>query len=117
MELDRIQAAVRSFSNALSFLPAWAVSDLVFLLTVAVSLGIFEVAIRIVRRALSWRPVLVSLLDRVWGPLRLLFVTLVVALMLPAISFNAEIADWIAAVDRKSTRLNSSHGSISYAVF
>jgi len=100
MELDRIQAAVRNFSNALSFLPAWAVSDLVFLLTVAVSLGIFEVAIRIVRRALSWRPVLVSLLDRVWGPLRLLFVTLVVALMLPAISFNAEIADWIAAVLR-----------------
>ena len=39
MELDRIQAAIRNFSNALSFLPAWAVSDLVFLLTVAVGMS------------------------------------------------------------------------------
>src|SRR5690625_5937341 len=28
-----------------------------------------------------------------------------------------EIADWVKAQDRKSTRLNSSHVAISYAVF
>src|SRR3974377_2566934 len=31
--------------------------------------------------------------------------------------FNSGLACWCGALDRKSTRLNSSHSSISYAVF
>src|SRR5258707_11635141 len=32
-------------------------------------------------------------------------------------SFRLPAADWLLLVDRKSTRLNSSHANISYAVF
>src|SRR5258707_11036800 len=42
-----------------------------------------------------------------------------VLLAIVAIGFNASYAIWLAreALDRKSTRLNSSHANISYAVF
>src|SRR3712207_7615610 len=33
------------------------------------------------------------------------------------IAFGRSAADWLHARDRKSTRLNSSHANISYAVF
>src|SRR3712207_7876804 len=32
-------------------------------------------------------------------------------------SANVEVPDYLAALDRKSTRLNSSHANISYAAF
>src|SRR3712207_7938579 len=35
----------------------------------------------------------------------------------PVIVLRARAAAWISTIDRKSTRLNSSHANISYAVF
>src|SRR3712207_8445923 len=40
-----------------------------------------------------------------------------VSVLIPAHDEEAGILDTLAAVDRKSTRLNSSHANISYAVF
>jgi small-conductance mechanosensitive channel len=99
MELG-IQTAVNDVSNALLFLPNWAVSGIVLILAIMVSLGLFAVSARIAHRALAARPFLASWLDRTRGPLRLAFVIIAVALVLPAISFNAEVAQWVGALLR-----------------
>src|SRR5712691_3759857 len=100
MELDGIERAVRDVSNALSFLPDWAVSDIILLLTIVISLGLFSLLTRLARRALARRPLVASLLERTRGPLRLAFATIAVALVLPAISFNYQVEQWIGALLR-----------------
>jgi len=99
MELG-IQTAVRDVSNALSFLPNWAVSAIVLVVAIMVSLGVFALSARIARRALASRPFVASWLDRTRGPFRLAFVIIAVALVLPAISVNDEVAQWIGALLR-----------------
>jgi small-conductance mechanosensitive channel len=99
MELG-IQAAVRDVSNALSFLPNWAISDIILILAIAVSLGLFALLARVTRRALATRPFLGSWLNRTRGPFRLAFVTIAIALVLPAVSFNAEVAESLGALLR-----------------
>src|SRR3712207_8818157 len=43
--------------------------------------------------------------------------TLFVNKAFPAVKFSSPVSGKITAIDRKSTRLNSSHANISYAVF
>src|SRR5262249_23451488 len=100
MELDGIQAAVRDVSDALSFLPAWAVADIVLALTVVAALLIDAVVMRIANRTLAGRPHVLSLLARTRGLSRLAIIALALALVVPAVSLSSVVVDRIGAVLR-----------------
>jgi small-conductance mechanosensitive channel len=85
MEPAAIQDAVRDVTDALSFLPNWAVGTIVLALAVVASLAVHGVLGRLTRRAFANRPGVISLTARTRALTRLAFVTIALALVLPAI--------------------------------
>jgi small-conductance mechanosensitive channel len=85
MEPAAIQDAVRDVTDALSFLPNWAVGTIVLALAVVASLAVHGVLARLTRRAFANRPGVISLMARTRALTRLAFVTIALALVLPAI--------------------------------
>jgi small-conductance mechanosensitive channel len=100
MDLDGIETAVRDVTNALSFLPTWADTGLVLILAAVISLAIHMVVGRITRRALAGRPFVLSLIERTRALSRLAFVTIALALVLPALNLPPDVADAIGAALR-----------------
>ena len=96
MEPAAIQHAVHEVSNALSFLPSWAVGGIVLALAVVASLAVHWAAGRLARRAFVHRPGVQSLLTRVRPLTRLAFVTVALALVLPAVDLPPGVAAWFA---------------------
>ena len=92
MEPGAIETAVRDVSNALSFLPTWAVAAIVLGLAVVAGLAVQGVLSRLVRRAFAHRPGVLSLLERTRALTRLAFVTIALALVLPAIDLPPGVA-------------------------
>jgi small-conductance mechanosensitive channel len=97
---DAIYDAVSHATTALSFLPQAAVTGLVLALAVIASLAVHWLLRRAVWRAFAGRPFVLSLLERVRALTRLTFVTLALALVLPAVSLPPDIAAWTAAALR-----------------
>jgi small-conductance mechanosensitive channel len=85
MEPAAIQDAVRDVTDALSFLPNWAVGTIVLALAVVASLAVHGVLGRLTRRAFANRPGVISLMARTRALTRLACVTIALALVLPAI--------------------------------
>ena len=100
MELEGIQTAVASVKSVLSFLPGWAVSGIVLALAIIAGLAIHSAVGRITRRALAGRPFALSLIARTHGLSRLTFVTLALALVLPAMKLPPDIAEATAVALR-----------------
>jgi len=100
MELGSIQNAINDVARALFFLPGWAVNGLVLALAIIASLAVHRLLRRIMWRAFAGRPFVLSLLERVRALTRLAFVTLALALILPAVSLPPDIAAWTAAALR-----------------
>ncbi len=96
MEPATIQDAVHDVTNALSFLPNWAVGGVVLALAVIVSLMVHWVLRRLARRAFAHRPGMVSLFARTRTLSRLAVVTIALALVLPAVNLPPAVAEWFA---------------------
>ena len=97
MEPAAIENAVRDVSNALSFLPSWAVAAIVLALAVVASLAVHWMLGRLVRRAFAHRLGIISLLARTRALTRLAFVTIALALVLPAVSLPPSAAGLFAS--------------------
>jgi small-conductance mechanosensitive channel len=93
MEPDAIQTAVRDVANALFFLPGWAVAAIVLALAVVASLAVHWALGRVMRRALARRPGVLVCLERTRTPTRLAFVTIALALVLPAVDLPPRVAE------------------------
>src|SRR5580692_10677887 len=91
-----IQDAVHDVSNALSFLPSWAVGVIVLALAAIASLVVHALVAHLVRRALARRPGGLSLLIRARPLTQLAFVTIALALVLPVVDLSPRVADWFA---------------------
>lgn len=96
MEPAAIEDAVHEVANALSFLPSWAVAAIVLALAVVASLAVHGLLGRLTRRALANRPGVTSLLARTRALTRLAFVTIALALVLPAIDLPPRAAGLFA---------------------
>src|SRR5690349_24677547 len=96
MEPESIQDAVHRVANALSFLPSWAVGVVVLALAVVASLAVHVVISHLVRRAFAHRPGALSLLNRARPLTQLAFVTIALALVLPAVDLSPGVAGWFA---------------------
>ena len=92
MEPAAIEDAVQEVANALSFLPGWAVAAIVLALAVVASLAVHGVLARLTRRAFANRPGVISLTARTRALTRLAFVTIALALVLPAIDLPPRAA-------------------------
>ena len=93
MEPVAIQSVVRDITDALSFLPGWAVAAIVLALAVVASLAVHWAVGRLARRALAHRPGAVALMARSRALTRLVFVTIALALVLPAVDLPPRVAD------------------------
>jgi small-conductance mechanosensitive channel len=100
MDQRSIQAAVGDITNALFFLPNWAVGIGILVLAVLGALGAHAALRRVLRRALARQPVLVSLLAQTLGLTRVAFVTAALVVVLPAVHLPPGLAAWIAAALR-----------------
>jgi len=96
MEPSTIQDAVHDVSNALSFLPSWAVGAVVLALAVVASVAVHAVVGHLARRAFARHPGVLPLLNRARPLTQLAFVTIALALVLPAVDLPPRIADWFA---------------------
>ncbi len=91
-----IEDAVHEVADALSFLPSWAVAAIVLALAGVASLAVHWVLGRLTRRALANRPGVISLMVRTRALTRLAFVTIALALVLPAIDLPPHAAEFFA---------------------
>ncbi len=91
-----IEDAVHQVADALSFLPSWAVAAIVLALAGVASLAVHWVLGRLTRRALANRPGVISLMVRTRALTRLAFVTIALALVLPAIDLPPHAAEFFA---------------------
>jgi small-conductance mechanosensitive channel len=96
MEPTAIEDAVREVSNALSFLPVWAVGAIVLALTVIASLAVHWGLRHLAQRAFAHWPGIVSLLARTHTLSRLAVVTIALALVLPAVNLPPRVDAWFA---------------------
>jgi small-conductance mechanosensitive channel len=96
MEPAAIDDAVHGVTNALSFLPSWAVAAIVLALAVVASLAVHGVLGHLTRRAFANRPGVISLIARTRALTRLAFVTIALALVLPAIDLPPRAAELFA---------------------
>jgi small-conductance mechanosensitive channel len=92
MEPAAIEDAVHVVADALSFLPSWAVAAIVLALAAVASLAVHRVLGRLTRRAVANRPGVISLMARTGALTRLAFVTIALALVLPALSLPPRAA-------------------------
>jgi small-conductance mechanosensitive channel len=92
MEPATIQDAVREVSNALSFLPGWAVGAIVLALAVVASLTVHWAVERLSRRTFARRPGVQALVASTRALTRLAFVTIALALVLPAVDLSPYVA-------------------------
>ena len=91
-----VENAVREVTDALSFLPAWAVAAIVLALAVVASLAVHWLLARLIRRAVANRAGVVSLVAGTRALTRLAFVIIALALVLPAIDLPPRAADLFA---------------------
>src|SRR5262245_47824070 len=98
MEPAAIQDAVRDVTDALSFLPSKAVAAIILVLAVLCSLAVHWVFGRVARRAFAQRPGVIALVARTRPLTRLAFVTVALALVLPAVDLPPGAAAWFATV-------------------
>ncbi|HEY1545011.1 MAG TPA: mechanosensitive ion channel family protein [Xanthobacteraceae bacterium] len=94
MQLGSIHDVVNEVTGALTFLPDWAVAGLVLVLAAVAALVIHWVLRRIVLRVFAARPSVRSLIDQAHALTRLAFVTLALALVLPAVRLPPDVAAW-----------------------
>jgi|SRR5579871_6675912 len=94
MEPVAIEEIVREITDTLSFLPSWAVALIVLALAVVASLAVHWVLSRLTRRAFTARPGVIALIARTGALTRLAFVTIALALVLPAVNLPPGIAEW-----------------------
>src|SRR5690242_14053096 len=84
--------AVHEVTDALSFLPGWAVAAIVLALAVVVSLAVHWLLGRLMRRAVANRAGVVSLVAGTRALTRLAFVIIALALVLPALDLPPRAA-------------------------
>jgi small-conductance mechanosensitive channel len=87
---------VHEVTDALSFLPGWAVAAIVLALAVVASLAVHWLLARLIRRAVANRAGVVSLVAGTRALTRLAFVIIALALVLPAIDLPPRAADLFA---------------------
>ncbi len=92
MEPAAIQDAVQAVTDALSFLPSWAVGAIILGLTVLASLAVHAALRRLARRIFARQPGMLSLLARTHQLSRLAVVTIALALVLPAVDLPPRLA-------------------------
>src|SRR2546422_4248874 len=95
------------------FFPFW----LGMLLIAACALILGQAARRVDAKPFVRREQLGPVLKVLWPAVALVVLTLWLRLYVSAALYTGFYMRWIGRQDRKSTRLNSSHGYISYAVF
>jgi small-conductance mechanosensitive channel len=100
MEFHDIQSAVQRVSNALSFLPTWAVGVIILVLAVVIALAVHAVLARLIRGVSRRRPAVLSLVAQTRGLTSLAFVTIAIALVLPLVHLPADLTDVLVAVLR-----------------
>jgi len=100
MEFHGIQNAVQNVSNALSFLPSWALGTITLVLAFVIALVIHALLTRLIRGAFRRQPALLSLIAQTRALTRLAFVTVAVALVLPLVSLPADLTDALVAALR-----------------
>ena len=91
-----IENAVREVTDALSFLPGWAVAAIVLALALVASLAVHWLLGRLTRRAFAHRPGVVSLIAQTRALTRLAFVIIALALVLPALDLPPRAAGLFA---------------------
>lgn len=100
MELRGIQTAVQDVAEALSFLPGWAVGPIILVLAVLCALVTYALLSRLTWPLRRRQPAVQSLLARTRGLIRLAFITVAIALVLPLVHLSADLTEALIAALR-----------------